>query len=97
MSMRAQYFLLCAFCALTVVSFPVFGTVSAMQVERLHVEAKKGLPIVLCMHVPFFTEAIWLAHEVFWRNGEKYSGECVCGRPGRVWVEVGVINNADKE
>jgi len=51
----------------------VYGTVSAAQVARFKEEAKKGLPIVLCMHVPFFTEAIWKAHEVFWRNREKFS------------------------
>ena len=55
----------------------VFGTVSAAQVEKFHAEAKKGLPIVLCMHVPFFTDTIWLSHEVFWRNGEKYSEKTV--------------------
>lgn len=60
----------------------VFGTVSAEQVEKFHAEAKKGLPIVLCMHVPFFTEAIWLSHEVFWRNQEKFSEKTVAGARG---------------
>lgn len=45
----------------------VFGTVQPDQVELFHAEAKKGLPMVLCMHVPFFTEQIWRAHEKFWR------------------------------
>ena len=53
----------------------VFGTVSAAQVGMFHAEAKKGLPIVLCMHVPFFTDTIALAHDVFWRNDRKYSSE----------------------
>ena len=53
----------------------VFGTVSAAQVEKFHVEAKKGLPIVLCMHVPFYTDGIALAHETFWHNDRKYSAE----------------------
>ena len=37
----------------------VFGTVQPDQVELFHAEAKKGLPIILCMHVPFFTPEIW--------------------------------------
>ena len=49
----------------------VYGTVSADQVARFKAEAAKGLPIVLCMHVPFFTESIWIAHEVYWRRRGK--------------------------
>jgi len=44
----------------------VYGTVSAKQVERFAAEVKKGLPIVLCMHVPFYTDEIWRAHCKFW-------------------------------
>lgn len=55
----------------------VYGTVSQMQALRFREEAKKGLPIVLCVHVPFFTDDIWRAHEVFWLNKGKYSGETV--------------------
>ena len=40
----------------------VYGTVSPAAVERFHAEAKKGLPIVLCQHVPFFSPGIALAH-----------------------------------
>jgi len=40
----------------------VYSTVPAESVERFHAEAKKGLPIVLCQHVPFFTPGIALAH-----------------------------------
>ena len=39
----------------------VYGTVPRSSIERFHAEAKKGLPIVLCMHVPFFTPGIGLA------------------------------------
>ena len=45
----------------------VYGFVTAKQVERFAAEVKKGLPIVLCMHVPLFTDHIWLIHERFWR------------------------------
>ncbi len=40
----------------------VYGTVSRTSIERFHAEAKKGLPIVLCVHVPFFTSGTALAH-----------------------------------
>ena len=57
----------------------VYGTVTEAQVERFHAEAKKGLPIVLCMHVPFYTDAIWTAHEVFWKRvrGGKFAAAAV--------------------
>jgi hypothetical protein len=45
----------------------VYGFVTEKQVERFAAEVKKGLPIVLCMHVPLFTEHIWMIHERFWR------------------------------
>ena len=51
----------------------VFGTVSAAQVEKFHAEAKKGLPIVLCMHVPFMTDDLWLKTRRYWSNhGRKF-------------------------
>ena len=42
------------------------GCVVQEQVERFAAEVKKGLPIVLCMHVPFYTDEIWLANERYW-------------------------------
>ena len=51
----------------------VYGTVTAGQVERFRAEVEKGLSIVLCVHVPFFTEDIWLATSKFWvRPGKKF-------------------------
>ena len=44
----------------------VFGTVRPDQVERFHAEARKGLPMVLCLHVPLFTDDIVLKCERFW-------------------------------
>ena len=56
----------------------VFGTVQPDQVERFHAEVKKGLPIVLCMHVPFFTPEIWRASCKFWVNGGgKYRSSAI--------------------
>lgn len=46
----------------------VYGTVAPQQVKQFKEEVKKGLPIVLCMHVPFYTDLIWRATERFWNN-----------------------------
>ena len=46
----------------------VYGSVTQDQVARFKEEAAKGLPMVLCMHVPFFTENIWRAHERLWAD-----------------------------
>ena len=46
----------------------VYGYVTAHQVQRFKEEVKNGLPIVLCMHVPFFTDNIWWATMRFWRD-----------------------------
>jgi len=42
------------------------GTVTPAQVERFKAEVEKGLPIILCMHVPFTTPHIWRAATRFW-------------------------------
>ena len=56
----------------------VFGTVQPDQVEMFHAEAKKGLPIILCMHVPFHTPGIWRASSKFWRfRSRKFRAEIV--------------------
>ena len=43
------------------------GTVGESQVERFSAEVKKGLPIVLCLHVPIFTDWIFRATVRHWR------------------------------
>ena len=51
----------------------VFGTVQPDQVEKFMAEAKKGLPIILCMHVPFFTDDLWLKTLRYWQlSGKKF-------------------------
>ena len=45
----------------------VFGTVQPDQVALFADEVKKGLPIILCMHVPFFTPHIWRTSSKFWQ------------------------------
>ena len=42
------------------------GTVTAAQAARVEAEFKKGLPTILCMHVPFNTPHIWRAATKFW-------------------------------
>ncbi len=51
----------------------VFWTVTEKQVELFRKEAKKKLPMVLCMHVPIYTENIALASYKKWgsMNGRK--------------------------
>lgn len=46
----------------------VYGYVTSEQVEMFKKEVAKGLPIVLCMHVPFFTDNIWRAAVRFWSD-----------------------------
>ena len=49
------------------------GTVTAEQVAKFEAEVKKGLPIILCAHVPFFTDGIYRASERYWRDrGKKF-------------------------
>jgi hypothetical protein len=49
----------------------VYGTVTRRQTELFKKEIKRGLPIVLCMHVPFYTDDIWRATQRFWGNGKE--------------------------
>ena len=67
----------------------VFGTVSEKQVERFAAEAKKGLPMVLCMHVPFYTDHIWRASCKFWQGaGKKYTSAVVPNATGDYRAQV---------
>ena len=44
----------------------VYGYVTKEQVKRFKKEVIKGFPIVLCMHVPFFSDDMWRANVRFW-------------------------------
>ena len=60
----------------------VFGAVQPDQVEKFKAEAQKGLPIVLCMHVPFLTPRIEMATYKYWRcTGKKFAGRPDAARP----------------
>ncbi len=52
----------------------VFGVVTAAQVERFKAEVAKGLPIILCVHVPFYTDELWRATRMFWaKPGPRFT------------------------
>jgi len=55
----------------------VFGYVTKRQVRQFKKEVKKGLPIVLCMHVPFFTDKLWRETCRFWRSDGKMTDKAV--------------------
>ena len=46
----------------------VFGRVACEQVEAFRAEAKRGLPMILCMHVPFFTDELHLMAKRYWAD-----------------------------
>jgi len=49
----------------------VYGTVTPAQVARFKAEAAKGLPLVLCMHVPFHTDVTWTATDKYWGRADR--------------------------
>jgi hypothetical protein len=49
----------------------VYNSVTQRQTELFKKEVKRGLPIILCMHVPFYTDDIWRATQRFWGNGKQ--------------------------
>ena len=71
----------------------VFGAVQPDQVEKFKAEVQKGLPIVLCMHVPFFTPSVALATHKYWRRtGKKFVGRPNPSKPpkegGDLWNQL---------
>ena len=44
----------------------VYGYVTPHQVELFRRERAKGLPIVLCLHVPFLSDELAVAHNKYW-------------------------------
>lgn len=46
----------------------VYGEVTAGQMLKFEAEVKKGLPIILCMHCPIYTERIASAASRYWRK-----------------------------
>lgn len=52
----------------------VYGYVTARQVAQFAAEVEKGLPIVLLLHVPLFTDFIWRAESKYWKYGSKFRG-----------------------
>lgn len=54
-----------------------FGTFNENQVARFEAEVKKGLPILLCLHVPLYTERLWTATRVYWSRDRKFSASAM--------------------
>ena len=50
----------------------VCGFVTEKHVERFQAEVKKGLPIVLYMHCPFFTAELARASRKYWQFNRKF-------------------------
>ena len=57
----------------------VYGYVTAAQVAKFKAEVAKGLPIILCMHVPFFTDGIVRCSAKFWSAPRKYDAAARLG------------------
>lgn len=51
----------------------VYGYVDADQAERFEAEVKKGLPIVIGVHVPFYTPELWRADVKYWSHAKYRS------------------------
>ncbi len=65
------------------------GTVTPEQVERFGAEVKKGLPIILCMHVPLYTPYIWRASCKFWaKDGARFRSADVPDATGDYRVQL---------
>ena len=54
-----------------------FGTVQTDQVEKFKAEVKRGLPIILAMHVPFSTPELWRATMRYWRERKRFTDAAV--------------------
>lgn len=52
----------------------VYGYVTVSQVAKFAHEVEKGLPIVLLVHVPLFTDFIWRSEVKYWKYGQKFRG-----------------------
>lgn len=63
-----------------------YGTVTASQVERFREEVKKGLPIVLCMHIPFYSDSVARAMTHYWRRGGGLFQSAAIPDPSGDWL-----------
>ncbi|MBP5619699.1 MAG: hypothetical protein J6X23_04560, partial [Bacteroidaceae bacterium] len=55
----------------------VYGYVTQDQVDAFKTEVKRGLPMVLCMHVPFHTENTWRVTCKFWGGNNRFTNAVV--------------------
>lgn len=53
-----------------------YHQVEDWQTERLRMEVKKGLPVVLFMHAPLFEQSLYERSIEFWKDGSAYVVGC---------------------
>ena len=58
--------------------------VTEEQAAAFEREVGKGLPIVLCLHVPFFTPEVWRTYCQYWRNRECRFADAFPSEPRRM-------------
>ena len=58
----------------------VYGYVTKEQTERFWQEVERGLPIVLCLHVPLLTKRLWRMSHRFWNE----EGPLQTGWPAKI-------------
>lgn len=60
----------------------VYGYVTAEQVRRFKEEVKRGYPIVLCMHVPFYSDDMWRQTRRYWDGRSPFRDISIPERTG---------------
>lgn len=50
----------------------VYAYVTQEQVDFVKSEAAKRLPMVLCMHVPFYSDNLWRVNNRYWKNVNRH-------------------------
>lgn len=53
-----------------------YHQVEEWQIERLQMEVRKGLPVVLFMHAPLFEQSLYEKSIEFWKDGSAYLVGC---------------------
>lgn len=63
-----------------------FGTVTEDQLDAFMDETRKGLPIVLGLHVPIFTDSVVRAWRHYWRKGGGRLATAALPEPTDEWL-----------
>jgi len=66
----------------------VYAYVTEAQADLFRAEVKKGLPIVLCMHVPVMTDELYVAVKKFWSSpGKRFRSAALPDLRGDIKVQ----------